>query len=129
MGMYLTTQLTNSDLPRLLRDGTAVAQVPSQADMLLLSLLTTAGYAMPHYYMRSGKPARRYEPSLMTLVVAPPASGKGIMTLSRRLLQPLQGRFAAQREKPEEGNKKVYHRLDAFVRAMLMKNSSQLTSV
>lgn len=40
-----------------------------------------------------------------------------------------QGRFAAQREKPEEGNKKVYHRLDAFVRAMLMKNSSQLTSV
>lgn len=40
-----------------------------------------------------------------------------------------QARFAAQREKPEEGNKKVYHRLDAFVRAMLMKNSSQLTSV
>lgn len=96
--MHLTTQLTPSDLPKCLQEGISVAQAPSQADMLLLSLLTTAGYAMPQYYMRSGKPAHRYEPNLMTLVVAPPASGKGIMTLSRRLLQPLHDRMRKQTE-------------------------------
>jgi len=94
--MYLSTQIPASDLPKLLRDGASAAQAPSQCDMLLLSLLTVSGYAMPHYFMRSGKPARQYRPGLMTAVIAPPASGKGIMNLSRRLLHPLHERMRQQ---------------------------------
>lgn len=33
-----------------------------------------------------------------------------------------QERFLAQLQKPESGNTKIYHRPDAFVRAMLMKD-------
>lgn len=96
--MYFSTQLEADNLPKLLSEGARVSEHAAQCDMLLLSLLTTSGYAMPHYYMRSGKPARRYEPALMSLIVAPPASGKGIINLSRRLLQPLHERLRKQTE-------------------------------
>lgn len=76
-------------LPVLLREGLAAADTPHQRDMLLLSLLTAAGYAMPRYFVRHGRPAKNYYPSLMTLVVAPPASGKGVMNLCRRLILPI----------------------------------------
>lgn len=91
--MHFSTQLPVSDMPRLLKEGAMVSQTPQQCDMLMLSIMTVSGYAMPHYYMRSGKPARKYEPALMTLIVAPPASGKGIMNLGRRLLQPIHERM------------------------------------
>lgn len=32
-----------------------------------------------------------------------------------------EARFAAQAKKPEPGNAKIYHRLDAYIRTMLMK--------
>lgn len=96
--MRFTDLLAVAELPQLLQKGMRIAKTDSQSDMLLLSLLTASGYAMPNYYMRSGIPAHRYEPSLMTLVVAPPASGKGIMNMSRRLLQVLHERLRKQSE-------------------------------
>lgn len=76
-------------MPKMLVGAAQVAQEPSQCDMLYLSLLTMAGYAMPNYVVKHGMPAHSYHPSLMTLVVAPPASGKGIMNLSKQLIMPI----------------------------------------
>lgn len=87
--MYLSTEIEASVMPKMLLKATQVADSPAQCDMLFLSLLTASGYAMPNYVVRHGIPAHDYYPSLMTLVVAPPASGKGIMNLSRRVLMPL----------------------------------------
>lgn len=88
--MYITSSINPSALPKSLVAATQVAGTQGQRDMLMLSLLTAAGYAMPNYFVRHGLPAHTYYPSLMTLVIAPPASGKGVMNLSRRLLQPIQ---------------------------------------
>jgi len=97
---FLTHEIDMSTLPRLLRDGASVAGNYAQADMLLLALTTVAGYALPKCYVRHGKPEHRYRPNLMTLVIAPPASGKGVMNLGRRLLGTLQSerRAAAEAE-------------------------------
>lgn len=87
--MTLSSYLEETALPVLFRDGMRVAQTEQQKDMLLLSLITAAGYALPKTFVRHGLPAHKYYPNLMTVVLAPPASGKGIMNLSRRLLQPI----------------------------------------
>lgn len=94
--MKFITSIDPAELPQPLQEGLRAARTPAQADMLLLSLLTASGYAMPHYYMRHGLPAKHYLPSLMTLVVAPPASGKGIMNLSKKLIQPIHEALSAR---------------------------------
>lgn len=96
--MHFLEELQPAQMPQIIQKGLSAAKNLPQGDMLFLSLLTASGYAMPRYFMRSGIPAHRYEPALMTLVVAPPASGKGIMNLSRRLLQPLHDRLRRQTE-------------------------------
>lgn len=87
--MYLTTEIKQSAMPKMLVAASQVAQEACQCDMLYLSLLTMAGYAMPNYVVQHGVPAHEYHPNLMTLVVAPPASGKGIMNLSKQLVMPI----------------------------------------
>lgn len=88
-GLYITTDIHESQLPPFLERALSVTETPAQMDMLFYALLTACSYAFPHLYLRSGKPKRTYLPNLMTLVVAPAGSGKGIMNLAEKLLEPI----------------------------------------
>ena len=73
-----------------------LAEHPAQQDMLLLSTLTGLSYALPHCVVEHGLPSHTYYPNLMTLVMAPPASGKGVMNLVRKMMKHLQDERRAE---------------------------------
>ena len=89
--LLITPHLTEGQLPTLLEQAVAVAPVGETRDMLLLSLLTNCGYALPAMRMLHGRPHHTYSPELLTMIVAPAASGKGIMNYGRLLLQAIEG--------------------------------------
>ena len=91
---YLCADLPEGALPSFLEQAIAIADRPEQQDMLFLSALTACSYALPHIRMLHGKPQHTYYPNLMTLIVAPPAAGKGIMNNVRRLLAPIHAKLA-----------------------------------
>ena len=91
---YLCADIPDGALPAFLEQAIAVADRPEQQDMLFLSALTACSYALPHMRMLHGKPQHTYYPNLMTLIVAPPAAGKGIMNNVRRLLAPIHAKLA-----------------------------------
>ena len=87
----ITPHLAEGQLPSLLEQAISVAPVGEIRDMLLLSVLTNCGYALPAMRMLHGRPHHTYCPELLTMVVAPAASGKGIMNYGRLLLQAIEG--------------------------------------
>ena len=88
--LYLCEGLRKSKLPPFIARAIGVTDDPVQRDILLLSVLTVCSYAMPNVYFKHGKNKHEYNTNLMSLIVAPPASGKGVMNEARRLLQPIQ---------------------------------------
>ena len=94
--LYLTTELEPGQLPAFLEKAISVADAPTQQDMLLLGTLTTASFAMPHVRILHGKPQHSYYPNLMSLVVAPPAAGKGVLNYMHRLVAPIQDKLNLQ---------------------------------
>ena len=94
--MYLTTDLEQGSLPPFLTKAVSIADQPALQDMLLLSTLTVCSYAMPHMKMLHGDPQHTYYPHLMTMVVAPPASGKGVMNNARLLIKPIEDHLRKQ---------------------------------
>ncbi|MBO4621509.1 MAG: DUF3987 domain-containing protein, partial [Paludibacteraceae bacterium] len=94
--LYLTTELEPGQLPEFLEKAISVADEPTQQDMLLLGTLTTASFAMPHIRILHGKPQHSYYPNLMSLVVAPPAAGKGVLNYMHRLVAPIQSELNLQ---------------------------------
>ena len=99
--LYLSTSLMRGQLPPFVEKAMLVTDQPAQMDMLLLSTLTACSYAFPHIKMLHGNPQHTYFPNLMTLVVAPPASGKGVMNNARLLLQPIQEQLRKQNKLAE----------------------------
>ena len=91
--LYLTTNIPEGSLPEFLTKALSVTDEPSQQDMLLLGTLTAASYATPHLRILHGQPQHSYYPNLMSLVVAPPAAGKGVLNYTRRLMAPIQDRL------------------------------------
>ena len=89
--LLITPHLVEGQLPTLLEQALSVAPVGETRDMLLLSLLTNCGYALPAMRMLHGRPHHTYSPELLTMIVAPAASGKGIMNYGRLLLQAIEG--------------------------------------
>ena len=89
--LLITPNLQPNQLPTLLEQAVSVAPVGETRDMLLLSLLTNCGYALPAMRMLHGRPHHTYSPELLTMIVAPAASGKGIMNYGRLLLQAIEG--------------------------------------
>ena len=89
--LLITPILQPNQLPTLLEQAVSVAPVGETRDMLLLSLLTNCGYALPAMRMLHGRPHHTYSPELLTMIVAPAASGKGIMNYGRLLLQAIEG--------------------------------------
>ena len=94
--LLICKNLTPNQLPKLLNEALSVAPEGEMRDMLLLSLLTNIGYALPAMRMLHGRPHHTYSPELLTMVVAPAASGKGVMSYGRLLLQAIEGRNGKQ---------------------------------
>ena len=94
--LLITPHLVEGQLPTLLEQAVAVAPAGETRDMLLLSLLTNCGYALPAMRMLHGRPHHTYSPELLTMIVAPAASGKGIMNYGRLLLQAIEGNNGKQ---------------------------------
>ena len=89
--LLITPYLAEGQLPTLLEQAVSVAPAGETRDMLLLSLLTNCAYALPAMRMLHGRPHHTYSPELLTMIVAPAASGKGIMNYGRLLLQAIEG--------------------------------------
>ena len=89
--LLITPYLAEGQLPILLAEALSVSPEGETRDMLLLSLLTNCAYALPAMRMLHGRPHHTYSPELLTMIVAPAASGKGIMNYGRLLLQAIEG--------------------------------------
>ena len=83
----ITTHLRQGQLPWQVQQAISIAPEGEMRDMLLLSVLTNCAYALPAMRMYHGFPHHVYGPELMTMVLAPAASGKGIMNYGKQLLQ------------------------------------------
>jgi hypothetical protein len=83
----ITSHLRQGQLPWQVQQAISIAPEGEVRDMLLLSVLTNCAYAMPALRMYHGCPHHVYGPELMTMVLAPAASGKGIMNYGKKLLQ------------------------------------------
>lgn len=94
--LLITPHLHEGQLPTLLAEALSVASEGEMRDMLLLSLLTNCAYALPAMRMHHGHPRHTYSPDLLTMVLAPAASGKGIMNYGRLLLQAIEGKNSKQ---------------------------------
>ena len=94
--LLITPHLTEGQLPTILEQAVSVAPEGEMRDMLLLSLLTNCAYALPAMRMLHGRPHHTYSPELLTMIVAPAASGKGIMNYGRLLLQAIEGQNGKQ---------------------------------
>ena len=83
----ITTHFRQGQLPWQVEQAIRIAPEGEMRDMLLLSVLTNCAYALPAMRMYHGFPHHVYGPELMTMVLAPAASGKGIMNYGKSLLQ------------------------------------------
>ena len=92
----ITPNLKPNQLPPFLEQALSVAPEGETRDMLLLSLLTNCAYALPAMRMLHGRPHHTYSSELLTMIVAPAASGKGIMNYGRLLLQAIEGNNGKQ---------------------------------
>lgn len=81
----ISTEIEFENLPPFFQHGTNITDSPVSADMLLISLLTATSSMLPRFYFYHGFPEHKYHANLMSLVIAPPAGGKGIMNLTNRL--------------------------------------------
>ena len=86
----ITTHFRQGQLPWQIEKAISIAPEGEMCDMLLLSILTNCAYAMPAMRMYHGFPHHVYGPELMTMVLAPAASGKGIMNYGKQLLQAIE---------------------------------------
>ena len=93
--LYLTSSIREGQLPEFLERAISVADITAQKDMLLISAFTVCSYAFPHIRILHGRPQHIYSPNLISLIVAPPASGKGVMNNAELLLEPIND-FLAQ---------------------------------
>ena len=80
--------------PRMLRQIMAFGQSREQRDVLLLGGLTTLGASLAQTlrFLYGGK---WFFSSLQTFIVAPPASGKGVLAWTRMLVQPIHDEIRA----------------------------------
>ena len=83
----ITSHLRQGQLPWQVEKAISIAPEGEMRDMLFLSVLTNSAYALPAMRMYHGFPHHVYGPELMTMILAPAASGKGIMNYGKQLLQ------------------------------------------
>lgn len=95
------TCFPNHDWPAFIRQMMDCGETPAQRDVLLLGGLTVIGSTLNKLlYTPYGKKMKY--PCLQTFIIAPPASGKGVISWSRRLAEPLHNTCMANYRKAME---------------------------
>lgn len=87
--LLISPYLDEAKLPTILRDLLPMAKTPAQKDILLLSVLTAAGSAMPNTYFTYGLARHTYYPNLICFIEAMAAQGKSIASIGQQLLAPI----------------------------------------
>lgn len=87
--LLIMPYLSESGLPSFIRDLMPLAKTSTQQDMLLLSILTASGAAMPNTYFTYGQMRRVYNPNLICFIEAMAAQGKSIASVGQQLLLPI----------------------------------------
>ena len=80
--LHIANHIDNAELPAILQPIMNLAQSDSERDILLLSLLTSAGSCMPNLYFRYGLTGKRYYPNLQCFIIGSAACGKSIANLA-----------------------------------------------
>lgn len=79
---------TEADWPKILLLIMSYATSPTQRDVMLLGALTAIGASMERY-VRCPYAGKLQSPCLQSFIVAPSASGKGILSFIRLLVEPI----------------------------------------
>lgn len=88
--LLISPYLNDEQMPSIIRDLMPLAKTPAQKDMLLLSILTAAGSAMPNTYFTYGLTRHTYYPNLICFIEAMAAQGKSIASVGQQLLAPIE---------------------------------------
>ena len=80
--LHICSHLNEAEMPAIIQPVLSLAQSDSERDILLLSLLTSAGSCMPNLYFRYGLTGKWYYPNLQCFIVGSAACGKGIANLA-----------------------------------------------
>ena len=86
--------MPDADWPEPLKSVLSVGRTPAQRDVLLLGALTVLGASL-NRTVRMLYGGKWQSPCLQTFVVAPPASGKGLLSLVRLLVEPIHDEIRA----------------------------------
>ncbi len=86
-----------ADWPQFLQRIMSYGSTDTQMDVLLLGSLTALGASMERY-VRCPYAGKFQSPCLQTFIVAPPASGKGILSHIRLLIEPIHDQIRQQTE-------------------------------
>ena len=84
-----------ADWPKILLLIMSYATSPTQRDVMLIGALTAIGASMERY-VRCPYAGKRQSPCLQSFIVAPSASGKGILSLIRLLVEPIHDEIRQQ---------------------------------
>ena len=84
-----------ADWPKILLLIMSYATSPTQRDVMLLGALTAIGASMERY-VRCPYAGKLQSPCLQSFIVAPSASGKGILSLIRLLVEPIHDEIRQQ---------------------------------
>ena len=84
-----------ADWPKILLLIMSYATSPTQRDVMLLGALTAIGASMKRY-VRCPYAGKLQSPCLQSFIVAPSASGKGILSLIRLLVEPIHDEIRQQ---------------------------------
>ena len=85
----------DADWPKILLLIMSYATSPMQRDIMLLGALTAMGASMERY-VRCPYAGKYQSPCLQSFIVAPSASGKGILSLIRLLVEPIHDELRQQ---------------------------------
>ncbi len=86
---------TEADWPKILLLIMSYATSPTQRDVMLLGALTAIGASMERY-VRCPYAGKLQSPCLQSFIVAPSASGKGILSFIRLLVEPIHDELRQQ---------------------------------
>ena len=84
-----------ADWPKILLLIMSYATSPTQRDVMLIGALTAIGASMERY-VRCPYAGKLQSPCLQSFIVAPSASGKGILSLIRLLVEPIHDKIRQQ---------------------------------
>lgn len=87
-------QAVYDNLPKLLRESSAIFKNKHERDVYLIGALTVLGGAFHNLYAYNDEDKKIISPNLLAFIVAPPASGKGVLRYSRKLLEEIRKIFS-----------------------------------